>query len=236
LVDGVLVPVPQEIFRALDTFQDSNWNSILRPDLATLRPDGSPAKIALSLGLVLGEGFLTISAKDAVEMQNLGRTAIRLARALGIEDSILRRQKSVLDSVELQDWTAVRKEWSNVSEDLKAAMIEIKSESLSQLISLGGWLRGLEALSALASSRYSTATAQLLRQPEMLGYFADVVGKMGDKLGEDQSVIATRDGISRLQPLITGKRGTAPSEHDAREIREVSKTLMDALCAEKKYP
>ncbi len=112
LINGVLVPVPNEIFRVLDTFQDANWHSILRPNLSTLRPDGSPARIALSLGLVFGEGFLAVSAKDADEMQNLGRTAVKLSRALGVGNAVLRREKSVMEHVDREDWEAVRKEWS----------------------------------------------------------------------------------------------------------------------------
>jgi hypothetical protein len=232
MIDGVMIPVPNEIFRVLDTFQDTNWNAILRPDLAALRPEGSTAKIALSLGLVLGEGFLAISARDALAMQDLGRTAIRLSRALGIDNAMLRRQKSVLESVDRKDWATVRKEWSSVSEDLKTAMIEIKSESLSQLISLGGWLRGLEALSVLASSRYSTPTAQLLRQPVMLDYFSKVVERMDSPLKEDPVVKATRGGIIRLRPLMADQQGIAVSQREVLEIRKVSENLIESLCSQ----
>lgn len=230
LINGVLVPVPNEIFRVLDTFQDSNWHSILRPNLSTLRPTGSPARIALSLGLVFGEGFLAVSAKDADEMQNLGRTAVRLSRALGVGNAVLRREKSVMEHVDREDWEAVRREWSAASEDLKAAMIEIKSESLSQLISVGGWLRGLEALSTLASHPYADSAAERLRQPEMLAYFANVVGKMGDQPGEDPTLAAVRNSIARLQPLMDGKEGTTPSESAVLKIHTISKQTVDLLC------
>lgn len=232
LINGVLVPVPDQIFRVLDTFQDANWNNILRPDLSALRPEGSSANVALSLGLVLGEGFLAISAKDSAEIRDLGRAAMRLSRALGVEKSVLRREKSVLDCVDQKDWASVRVEWSGVSEEVKAAMIEIKSESSSQLISLGGWLRGLEALSALASRRYSPSTAQLLRQPEMLGYFAEVVAGMESKLKKDRAVIEVINAITKLQPLMAGKKGDPLSEQEVREIRDISRNLVESLCTE----
>lgn len=230
LINGVLVPVPNEIFRVLDRFPDANWHSILRPSLSALRPDGGPARIALSLGLVFGEGFLAVSAKDADEMQSLGRTAVKLARALGVGNAVLRREKSVMDHVKREDWEAVRKEWSAASEDLKAAMIEIKSESLSQLISVGGWLRGLEALAVLASHPYSDSAAELLRQPEMLAYFANVVGKIGNQPGEEPTLAAVRNSIARLQPLMGGREGTMPSESEVLKIRAISKQTVDLLC------
>lgn len=230
LIKGVLVPVPNEIFRVLDTFRDSNWHAILRPDISTLRPDGSPARIALRLGLVFGEGFLAVSAKDADEMQDLGRTALRLSRALGVGNSVLRREKSVMEHVDREDWEAVRKEWSAASEDLKAAMIEIKSESLSQLVSVGGWLRGLEALSALASHPYSDSAAELLHQPEMLAYFANVVGRMENQSGQDPTLAAVRNSIARLRPLMGKKEGATPSEREVQKIHAISKQTVDLLC------
>lgn len=232
LIDGVVVPVPQEIFRVLDTFEDSNWPAILRPDLSNLRPDGSPAKTALSLGFVVGEGFLAITAKDGDEIRDLGRAAIRLARALGVEKSVLRREKSVLDYVDSKDWAGVRKEWSDISADLKGAMIEIKSESLSQLISLGGWLRGLEALSCLVSARYSLSSSQLLNQPEMLDYAAEVIGAFDAKSAADPKITAARDAIIQLRPLMAGNRAAAISEQNVRNIRKISHSLVETLCAE----
>lgn len=231
-INGVLVPVPDEIFRVLDTFRDSNWKAVLHPDLSALRPAGTPARIALSLGLVLGEGFLAISAEDEAEMQDLGKAAVKLARALGVEKSVIRRKKSVMDHVDRKDWAAVRKEWSEVTADLKAAMIEIKSEPLSQLVSLGGWLRGLEALATLASQHYSAGSAQLLHQPVMLDYFAEVVASMHSKFREDPAVIAMEEGIGRLQSLMGSKHGPSISKHDVRAIHHVSADLVKFLCTE----
>ncbi len=81
-IDGVLVPAPSEIFRTLDTFRDSNWTAVVHPELATLRTTGGSSQIALSLGLVIAEGFLAVAAEDAAGVQDLGREAHKLARAL----------------------------------------------------------------------------------------------------------------------------------------------------------
>ena len=66
------------------------------------------------------------------------------------------------------EWIAARKEWDGVFSDLQSGMIEIKSKELSQLVSLGGWLRGTEALCALVLENYSPERAELIRQPLLL--------------------------------------------------------------------
>ena len=79
-----------------------------------------------------------------------------------MEKSVLTRANCIIDHAEKKDWVAVRAEWAGVNADLKEAMVEIGSEPLSQLVSLGGWLRGAEAVSVLVSQHYSTEAAQLL--------------------------------------------------------------------------
>jgi len=229
LINGVLVPVPGEIFRVLDGYHNSNWNTVLRRDLTTMSPSGSSARVALSLGLVLGEGFLAIAAEDGDELQGLGRSALKLSRALGVEKAMLRREKSILDCVDRGDWAAVRKEWSGVNMDLKAAMSEIKSDSFSQLVSMGGWLRGADALSGLVAQHYAASDAQVLRQPMMLGYFIEQEGKLDGKLKDDPIVDEMADGMAKLRPLIGGDPATAPSERDVQKIHKISLDLVNSL-------
>jgi len=228
-INGVLVPVPREIFRVLDSFPEPNWQGVLRPDLAALQPAGDPSEIALSLGLVVGEGFVAIAARDAHEMEDLGRAATKLARALGVEKSVLRREKSIVDHAGAGNWAAVRAEWSSVDADLKEAMLEIRSQSLSQLVSLGGWLRGLDALAALVAQRYSATRAQLLSQPFLLAYFAGQVGAMESRIRDTPALAALEAGFVRLQPLV-GKKDPPPlSEREVREVRAVSGELVAAI-------
>jgi hypothetical protein len=47
----------------------------------------------------------------------------------------------------------------------------VHDEKLSQLVSLGGWLRGTEVLTAVVAKRYSQEGAELLHQPDLLAYF-----------------------------------------------------------------
>jgi hypothetical protein len=65
-------------------------------------------------------------------------------------------------------------------------MSELKSEQLAQLVSLGGWARGVEALSVLVSQRYSPENAELLRQPMLLSHFEQQLAAMA----KDDPVVA----------------------------------------------
>jgi hypothetical protein len=230
-VNGVLVPVPSEIFGALDRFQEADWGSVLRPDLAAQRPSGDAAHIALSLGIVIAEGLIAVAAENNKEVEDLSKTALKLARALGVEKSVLRRGNSIVDRAHRKDWAAVRKEWFGVDADLKAAMIELQSEQLAQLVSLGGWLRGAEALSTLVSQHYVAGDTLLLHQPVLLDYFRKCLAQMSSKIRMDAVVIESETGINRLRPLI-GTEDTRPiPEKGVKEIHAIVGDLVKQIGA-----
>ena len=171
-IGDVLVPVPSEIFNTLDKFAHSNWRAVQRPELAQWRPHGEQTEIALLLGVVIAEGFIAVEAEDAAEVKSIGRAVLALARGLGVERAALRRSRSIVEHAEKGDWPAVRKEWDGVLPDVQQGMKELKSEQHAQLVSLGGWLRGTEVLTALVLKNYSledrasaaTCAARLLRE------------------------------------------------------------------------
>ena len=97
--------------------------------------------------------------------------------------------------------TLVRKEWSAVNADVKAAMVKLRSEQISQLVSFGGWLRGTEALTEVVMQHYSPENAALLRQPAVLDYFEVRLGKMGGKLKRNHVVAKSQNVIVTLRQL-----------------------------------
>ena len=50
-------------------------------------------------------------------------------------------------------------------------MNEVHDEKLSQLVSLGGWLRGTQVLTSVVDRHFSADGAELLHQPDLLDYF-----------------------------------------------------------------
>ena len=170
-VHGLAVPVPKEIFRSLDQFRDANWRAVKRPEVARWKSHGDQTQIATLLGVVIAEGFIAMEAKDSTEVKNIGNRVLALARGLGIERARTPPQLAALSISPIRK-NGMRRGKSGIVcvSDLESGMIELKSAELSQLISLGGWLRGTEALSALVLQNYSPERAELIRQPGLANY------------------------------------------------------------------
>ena len=87
-----------------------------------------------------------------------------------------------MEHADKNEWSEARKEWDGVLSDLESGMIELKSEQLSQLVSLGGWLRGTEALSALVLQNYSPEHSKLIRQRELIDYLEEQLRAMSSDI------------------------------------------------------
>src|SRR5256886_7008060 len=74
-VEDVVVPLPNEIFGALNKLGTVNWRAHVRSDKGpnfTERP-----RIALLLGTVIADGFIAVQAEDAETVKNIGQRVLR---------------------------------------------------------------------------------------------------------------------------------------------------------------
>lgn len=224
-LQGVLVPVPREIFDTLDGFRGANWQAVQRPEIVRWKSQGDQVQIAFLLGVVVGEGFIAMEAKDSTEVKNVGNTVLKLAGALGVQERALRRSRSIMEDAEKNDWVAARKEWDGVLSDLENGMIELKSEHLTQLVSLGGWLRGTEALCGLVLQNYSADRAELIRQPVMVDYLEKQLLGMNSEIRNRPMVAKMLEGLQRIRALIQNEK-EPPTEKTVREIDRICQELV----------
>ena len=224
-VHGVAVPVPKEIFRSLDQFRDANWSAVKRPEVARWKSHGDQAQIATLLGVVIAEGFIAMEAEDSTEVKNLGRSVLALARGLGVEERALRRSRSIIELADKNEWKAARQEWDGVLSDLESGMIELKSAPLAKLVSVGGWLRGTEGLSALVLQKYSPEHSDLIRQPELVDYLEKQLLAMNSDIQARPIVVKLLDGIHRIRALVESENGPLPEE-TVRKVHGICKELV----------
>src|SRR5438874_6540436 len=168
-VEDVVVPLPNEIFGALNKLGGVNWKQHVREDKGpnfTERP-----RIALLLGTVIADGFIAVQAEDAATVKEIGQRVLGLAKGIGVGNSITPHAKAIIEAADKRNWENVRQELDRTQNSVQQAMNEVHDEKLSQLVSLGGWLRGTEVLTSVVKQHFSTDGAELLHQPDLLAYF-----------------------------------------------------------------
>jgi hypothetical protein len=222
-IDDVVVPLPNEIFSALNKLDSVNWKEYVRNDKGTNFTERP--RIALLLGTVIADGFIAVQAEDAPSVKEIGQRVVNLAKGIGVGNSIVPHAKAITEAADRRNWPAVRQELDRTQNSVQQAMNEVHDEKLSQLVSLGGWLRGTQVLTAVVDRHFSTDGAELLHQPDLLEYFQRKLATMPEF---DFPVIAQiKSSLVEVKPLIeTEQPITAGS---VKKINQITAHLDDAI-------
>ncbi len=225
-VEDVIVPVPSEVFGVLDKLGSPNWHDVLRsekPAVPSARPE-----TALLLGDVIAEGFIAVEAQDPEQVKKIGRTVLDLSAALGVRKAVIARSNAIIEFADKKDWPRVRTELDGALSDVKQGMDELHDEELAQLVSLGGWLRGTEALAQVVNRNYTKDSAGLLHQPALLDYFDHRLVHMSPHLRSNEVVAKIQKRLPEIRPLI-GEADSNISQQSVDQIREIVHDLVIAI-------
>ena len=205
-VEDVVVPLPNEVFGALNKLGSVNWKEYVRNDKGTNFTERP--RIALLLGTVIADGFIAVQAEDAPTVKEIGQRVLNLSWGIGVGSSITPHAKAITEAADKRNWDGVRRELDRTQNSVQQAMNEVHDQKLSQLVSLGGWLRGTEVLTAVVNKRFTADGAELLHQPDLLAYFQERLQAMPEynmKLLQD-----IQSALVEVRPLIDPRRWHNP--------------------------
>ena len=95
-VEDVVVPLPNEVFGALNKLGGVNWREYVRNDKGTNFTERP--RIALLLGAVIADGFIAVQAEDAPTVKEIGQRVLNLARGIGVGNSITPHAKAITEA------------------------------------------------------------------------------------------------------------------------------------------
>ncbi len=221
-IENVVVPLPNEIFGALNKLGSVNWREFVRTEKTsnfTERP-----RIALLLGTVIADGFIAVQAEDAPAVKEIGNRVLNLSKGIGVGNSITPHAKAIIEAADKRKWDSVRKELDSTQSSVQAAMNEVHDEKLSQLVSLGGWLRGTQVLTSVVTKHFSPDGAELLHQPDLLVHFQTQLQGM-----PEFNLPIIRDiqsGLGEVKPLVDGAKISPDS---VRKINDITTKLDNGI-------
>jgi hypothetical protein len=168
-INKYTTPSIEKLFDTLDSLKPIPARELSRAPRA-LRLDNR-VRFALGFGILIGDGFLAVVGEDANAIAPLGREMLRRAKGLGVQQPLNRHSKRLLDLAKQSDWNGLRKELIVTQKDVETAMLQLRDEEMAHLLSLGGWIRGLEIGAASVATDFSPERASKLRQLDLLDYY-----------------------------------------------------------------
>ena len=209
VIDEVIVPVPSEIFTVLDKLGDPDWKAEVS---TTPNPNFSErTDVALLLGATVADGFIAVQAEDKTSVTDVGRNVLSLAQALGVKDDVIRHCQAIDDAANTAKWDVVRQELDATQATVRAKMQQMQDDALAECISVGGWLRGTQVITAVIGKQWTAERAELLYQPDLAEYFNDALEEMLVKAKNPAKLKDIADGLSRIRELMDNGGGDITS-------------------------
>jgi hypothetical protein len=229
--DTFTVPTPGELLAALNKVGKPNWQAQYRapiPTAYTSRP-----QIALNLGGLIADGYLAVEAEDSQQVKNIGKDIMTLAKTLGISENILKRGKSIEDFAENNEWSTLKEELEATQNEVKLAMDEQHDEELTTLVTLGGWIRGTEAVSGWIANNYTPPEAKLLRQPAIVALLRAKLAVLPAKTRNDDLIKGLDSHLATIQQMVSFPVDQTPSQEDVKKLNGATSDLIESITSKK---
>jgi hypothetical protein len=226
-IDSLTIPTPGELFAALEKPGKPDWASQYRtPIPMTYR---NRAQIALNLGGLIADGFIAVEAQDSQQVKNIGTDIIKLAKALGVSENVLSRGNSINEFAEASEWDALHEELEATQNEVKTSMQSHRDQDLVILVSLGGWIRGTQAVSASVLKNYDEQSARVLRQPAVVGFIHSKLDDISMDLRSEPLVKSVSEQLAGIEKLVAFQPGKGPSLDEVKKLNDAVGKLMDEI-------
>ena len=223
-LDSVSIPTVGELFAALNKIAKPNWQQQYRkpiPTAYTRRP-----QIALNLGGLIADGYIAVQAEDSQQVKNIGKDIVALAKTLGVSENVLRRGKCINDFAENNEWNALKEELEATQNEVKQSMEEQHDEELITLVTLGGWIRGTDVVSAWISENYLPASAKLLRQPAVAAFLIEKLHLLSEKAKNDPLIHEVETKLNDIQKLLAFPANKVPTLEEVKTLNAATHALV----------
>jgi hypothetical protein len=225
--DSISIPTPGELFAALEKPGKTNWSGQYRgPMPMTYR---NRAQIALNLGGLIADGFIAVEAKDSQQVKNIGSDIIKLAKALGVSENLLRRGNSINEFAENDEWDTLQEELEATQNEVKSSMQSHSDQDLVILVCLGGWIRGTQVVSGAIMQNYDERSAKVLRQPALVSFMKSKINEISPQLRSEPLLRDVSEQLTGIEKLVSFPSGKAPSADEVRKVNEAVGKVMEKI-------
>lgn len=227
-VNPYTAPSVAEIFQQLDDLKPLPFEELKRdfPQAA----HASREQMGMVFGSLVADGFLIVESKKQNLVEDLGRVLLRQARSLGVGDRVMRHSASLTELGKKGDWQAVRRELISTQQDVEEAMTELKDQKMAHLISLGGWLRGLEICAGAVESNYTPDRAAVLWQRDLINYFSEEIKTLPPTVAQKPLFEKILTGVGEIRDVLN-KAPEAPALEQVKLLHATAKELNLAIAA-----
>jgi hypothetical protein len=144
-----------------------------------------------------------------------------------VGERVAQHSKRLLDLAQAGAWDKLRQELIITQADVESAMLGLHDEPLAQLLSLGGWLRGLEIGAECVLKTFSPERAERLRNRELLSYYLDRLETLAPRFKKNELIQKITVGLRSVQQSWNETENIGPAQ--VAKIYETARDLVDQI-------
>lgn len=231
-VNKFTTPSIRKVFEDLQKLRPLPYDELKRS-----MPDRTPTdrtQLALTVGLLLADGFFAVEAEQFYDLEPIGRSLLEHAKVLGSGTRVSSYMKSVLEKGALNNWEELKNELARAQKDVEKEMVLIRDVDAANLISLGGWLRAFEIGCASSLNPYDPEKAATLARPQVIEYFVRNLETMEPRIQANEKIVKIRKSLEDIQERVDLPEQEILSENEVRELRAIVEGLVDEIYGSKR--
>ncbi len=220
-------PSIEQIFQRLDELKPLPFDLVKRSFAPASRAERE--QIGMQFGGSVADGFLLVACQKKNMVDELGRVLLRQARSLGVGERVMRHSASLTELGRRGDWRAMRTELTATQSDVEQAMVDLHDQKMAHLISLGGWLRGLEICAAAVETQYTASRAKTLAQPDLVDYFWDDLRSLPPGIAQTPLFQEIRNGLASVRGIVKKAPAGGPTANDVKALHALARQMNGAV-------
>jgi hypothetical protein len=125
------------------------------------------------------------------------------------------------------DWTKLRNKLIVTQQDVEDAMLQLRDEQLVHLLSLGGWIRGLQIAAASVLADFTPERVAKLQQTETLDYYLDRLDTLSPRLQKSPLIAQITTTLKAVRADFASTTG--PTRDQVASIANSTRDLVDQI-------
>ncbi len=228
-VSELTTPSIKKVFEDLESLGDLPYDRLKRA-----LPQGTPADrvtVALSLGVLIGDGFLSVQTEKIGDFEDIGRTILKFAKVLGAGAKVKERVKAILETSDTAlgnlDWKELKAQLSQTQREVKHEMVLLRDIDMVHLVSLGGWVRGLQIAAETSSEPFNAEKAKVLTRADVAEYFLSTLESMPPATLKNPTIQSLRESLAEVSKLVTLPEGKPLSKEEVDKIKAQAVKMLE---------
>ena len=201
-------------------------------------PPRKRSLVALSLGVVIADGFLAVHSDQILDLKDVGGAVLKHAKILGSGKGAIRHVKSILETSALEELDVLKTELAKTQLDVETEMLMLRDVDIAHLIGLGGWMRAMQIAAHSSLNPFAPDRARRLARKDLVAYFVHSLSELNPKVRADENIKRIDRRLKQVLKILespAGPDGTL-SKAQVEELRDRADDLVKLSTLEFRSP